>query len=83
MNSANRDLVIVSMHVKGFPQADFYAGHGEMASDEHERIGASPDDFITLIRGSTIEDAERAAERRWPGSRIVRGRDDDDEECDE
>lgn len=74
------DLVILSMHVKGFPQADFYAGHGEMESSEHEAIGASPDDFITLVRGATLDDAWNAAEKRWPSARIVNAIDDGEED---
>lgn len=82
MNSLKpRDLVIVSMHVKGFPQADFYAEHGEMTSIEHEAIGASPDDFFTMVRGATIEDAENAARKRWPGALIVQAAEDDEDDA--
>lgn len=34
-----QDLVIVSMHFRGFPQADFYRGMGKVSADEFERIG--------------------------------------------
>lgn len=77
------DLAIVSMHEKGFPQGDLYEGCGEMGSMEFEALGKSPDDFFTMVRGSTIEDARAYAQRRWLTARVVDAAEDNDEMDDE
>lgn len=77
------DLVIISMHEKGFPQADMYADCGDMAADEFEAIGNAPDDFFTLRKGDTLEAAWRMARNRWPSAKIVEAADENesDEDC--
>lgn len=78
------NLVIISMHEKGFPAADFYQGHGGTGHQEFERAAPSPDDFFTMKRGDTLLDAYERAETRWPGAVILiaedpeEGEDDDD-----
>lgn len=77
------DLVIVSMHEKGFSQADFYRGAGDMDMSEFNDIGAVPDDYITLSRGDAIEAAMARAETMWPWAKIVRADDEDEDDEDE
>ena len=74
------DLVIVSMHEKGFPQADFYKDCGEMPADEFNWLGLSPDDFFTLAHGADLASAIRYARERWPTARIVESDEDEDDE---
>lgn len=76
------DLVIVSMHDKGFPQADFYAGCGDMPADEFNACGMSPDDFFTLARGETLATAIERARREWPTARIVESDEDEPDDDD-
>jgi hypothetical protein len=74
------DLVIISMHEKGFPQADFYAGWGKMSSLEFASVSPSPDSFFTMKRGDKLSDAHEKAQRTWPGSIIKTAIDEDDED---
>lgn len=78
-----RDLVIVSMHEKGFPQADYYQGCGDMDAIEFRCLGKSPDGFFTMKRGDTLEAAFDKARKEWPAALIVPGETDDDEVEDE
>lgn len=64
-------LVIVSMNAKGFPQADIYLGHADTDPCEFRCIAPSPDGFITLDRGDTLEAAFAAAQGEWPGAKVV------------
>jgi hypothetical protein len=64
------DLVIISKHEKGFWQADFYKGGGEIPSADWDEIGPSPDDFFTLKLGQSALDAVRRAKEKWPGALI-------------
>ena len=73
------DLVIVSMHVKGFPQADLFLGCADMSASEFESVGPSPDDFFTMVRGTSLEGAFIAASKRWPQAKVVYATQDDDE----
>ncbi len=77
-----RDLVIVSMHEKGFPQADFYYGMGEMPQSEIEQIGPVPDIWFSLHRGDTLEMAKAKATAKWPTAKIVEAADEEDDEND-
>lgn len=65
------DLAIVSRHKKGFPQADFYQGCGNMEMEEFEELGASPDDFFTMKRDDSLAMAASIASIRWPGAKVV------------
>lgn len=65
------DLVIISEHEKGFWQADFYKGGGEIPSAEWDEIGPAPDDFFTLKRGQTALDAMNKAQTRWPAAVVT------------
>lgn len=76
------DLVILSMHDHGYPQADMYQGCGEMPAIEFEALGMAPDDFFTLRRIDTIADAWTKARERWPGAKIVEAADEADEDED-
>ena len=78
-----QDLVIVSMHERGFPQADFYQGMAKYDASEFERIGASPDSFFTMKTGDTLEQAFIKARKEWPNALIVPAATEDDEESDE
>lgn len=71
-----RDLVVVSMHERGFPQGDLYCGCGDMGPSEFEALGTVPDSFFTLARGRTIEDAVAHARGRWPEALVVVADDD-------
>jgi hypothetical protein len=61
------DLVIVSMHEKGFPSADLYIG----ANWDDDLEGVAPDGFFTMKRGDTIEAACERAKEKWPGARVM------------
>ena len=75
------DLVIVSMHEKGFPQADFYEGCGDMGAMEFGALGKAPDGFFTMRRGDSLDAAKAKAAEHWPSAKIVEA--DDEEEDDE
>lgn len=78
------DLVIVSMHEKGFPQADLYKGLGEISASEFEALGPVADDFFTMKRGDTLLDATAKAMAKWPGANVVEAyREEDDEDEDD
>lgn len=77
------DLVIVSMHEKGFPQADLYRGAAEIPAAEFETMGLAPDDFFTMSKGDAPHDAVLKAKARWPGAFVVTVLDDDDDEDDD
>jgi hypothetical protein len=74
------DLVIVSMHEKGFPQADMYRDASEIPAREFEAFGRSPDDFFTMSKGNAPHDAVVKAKERWPGAFVVTVLDDPDDE---
>jgi hypothetical protein len=63
-----RDLVIISMHEKGFPQADFYYGHGETPAAEFEALGCTPDAYFSLSKCQPIEAAKAKAAAKWAGA---------------
>ena len=74
------DLVVVSMHEKGFPQADMYRGAAEIPADEFETIGMAPDDFFTMSKADSPHDAVIKAKERWPGAFVVTVLDDPDDD---
>ena len=65
------DLVVVSMHEKGFPQADYYLDCGDLSADDFEELGAAPDSYFTMRRGDSIEQALAKATAKWPNAKIV------------
>ena len=65
------DLVIISMHEKGFPQADIYLSAATMDPDEFRCCAMPPDGFFTMKRGQTLEDAKAHASTKWPDAKIV------------
>ena len=65
-----KDLVLISMHEKGFWQADLYLNGLEIPAGEWEAVGPSPDSFLTMKMGATILDAMHKATNRWPNARI-------------
>lgn len=65
-----RDIVLISMHEKGFWQADLYLNGCELPAGDWAAIGPSPDEFITLKKGATMLDAMHKARVRWPLARI-------------
>lgn len=74
------DLVIVSMHEKGFPQGDLYLGHGDTPPMEFEALGLSPDAWFSLKRGQPIDAARQHAKKLWPDAKIVEADDGEDDE---
>lgn len=76
------DLVIVSMHERGFPQADIYEGCGDMDPNEFSCLGRSPDGFFTMSKGDTLDAAKEKARRKWPGANVVEAAEEDDEGSD-
>jgi len=74
------DLVIVSMHEKGFPLADMYRDAAEIPADEFEAMGAVPDDFFTMSRADCLRDAVVKAKERWPRAFVVTVLDEDEDE---
>lgn len=79
-----QDLVIVSMHEKGFPQADIYMGMAKYDARQFRCIAPSPDGFFTMKRGATIEQAFDKARAKWPNAMIVPAEvEDDDESADD
>lgn len=79
MGQQPEDLVIVSMHEKGFPCADLYIG----ANWDDDLEGVSPDGFFTMKRGDTLDAAYKKAHEKWPGARVMIAADDDSETDDE
>jgi len=74
------DLVIISMHEKGFPSADLYIGQGGgLALDDLDE-GEPPDGFFTMKRGDTLEMASIKAAEKWPGATIMFAQDEPDED---
>lgn len=72
------DLVVISMHQKGFPSADFYRGEGEGLPNLWEDEPA-PDAFFTLKRGDTLQAAFMKAKQKWPDAVIVFAPDEEDD----
>lgn len=62
------DLVVISMHEKGFPTADLYI---DCLPEEEVEEGTVPDGFFTLKRGDSIEQACAHARSRWPGATVM------------
>lgn len=75
-----RDLVIVSMNEKGFPQADLYFGMADMPTDEFEACGMAPDGFFTMEPGDSLGTAYAKAQLTWPEAKVVLADDDEPEE---
>lgn len=65
------DLVVISLHEKGFWQADMFRDASDLAPSEMEAIGLAPDSFFTLKRGASRHLAERRAREVWPDAKIV------------
>lgn len=77
------DLVVVSLHEKGFWMADLYIGMNA-PPDPRDWNDAAPDDFITMSVGGQPEQCVVRARVKWPGARIEFGvADDDEDDCDE
>lgn len=74
------DLIIVSMHEKGFPQADIYFGLGDTDPCEFAFMGLAPDGFFTMSVGDTLEAAFAKASAKYPNAKVVCAEDDEDDE---
>lgn len=72
------DLVVISMHGKGFPSADLYRDEGDGLPNflEDDR---TPDGFFTLKRGDTLQAAFMKAKQKWPDAVIVFAPDEEDD----
>lgn len=73
-----RDVAVISLHEKGFWQADLYRDASELTNDEWE--GVAPDAFLTRKKGSDMQDAIDHACRFWPAAEIRIARDDEEDE---
>ena len=71
------DLAIVSMHEKGFWQADLYLDAGHLRGDEMEQMGLAPDGFRTFNIGGTSRDAVEWVVNNWKSAEIRIARDDE------
>lgn len=75
-----RDLVIISMHEKGFPQGDLHIGHGDTPADEFNCLGRAADGWFSLNRGATLEMARAHARKLYPEANIVDAKTDEDDD---
>jgi hypothetical protein len=72
MADHSNDVAIVSLHEKGFWQADLFCGAAEW--DHWDWMdGTPPDAHFTLKVGQTREDAFARAREKWPGARAEDG----------
>lgn len=78
-----RDLVIISMHEKDFPQGDLHFGHGDTPACEFNCLGRSADGWFSLARGDTLEMAREHARKQWPSANIVDAETEEDDDDDE
>lgn len=74
------DMIVVSMHEKGFPCADLYRCVDGW--DENDWDGAVPDAFFTMKRGDTLEQAAARAKMKWPGADVQICHEADDSDAD-
>lgn len=65
------DLVVISLHAKGFWQADFFFDAADLTSSEMEAMGLAPDGFFTMKRGDSRHLAEKKAREEWPDAKVV------------
>jgi hypothetical protein len=80
MDETKPDLAIVSMHERGFPQADLHLGCGTMSASEFNALGRAPDSFFTMKQGDTLEQAADKARRDWPQALVVPALDETEDE---
>jgi hypothetical protein len=75
------DLAIVSLHEKGFWQADLYHDASHLRGDEMEQMGLCPDAFCTFKRGGNVEEASIWVKANWPQAevKVVEEIEDDEE----
>jgi hypothetical protein len=75
------DLAIVSLHEKGFWQADLYHDASHLRGDEMEQMGLVPDAFHTSKRDAGVEEALSWVKENWPQSevKVVEEVEDDEE----
>ena len=71
------DLAIVSLHEKGFWQADLYRDASDLRGDEIEQMGLAPDGFRTFKIGGTSRDAVEWVVNNWKSAEICIARDDE------
>jgi hypothetical protein len=69
------DIVIISLHERGFWCADFWQGYGDVPADEFEQIAPSPDGYLSR---PTMAEAESDARMTWPEARIEFAQEDED-----
>lgn len=72
-----RDVVVISLHEKGFWQADLYRDASELENEQWD--GLSPDAYLTRKRGGDMQDAIAKASSFWPGAEIRIAQDEDDD----
>jgi len=72
------DLVVISMHGKGFPCADLYRDQGDGLPNLLED-DPMPDCFFTLKRDDTLQMAFMKAKQKWPDAVIVFAADEEDD----
>lgn len=75
------DVVVVSMHEKGFWQADLYKGAAEWDRSDWLN-GNAPDGFFTMPSGpdTNLSDVKAKAAATWPGADIREAAEDDEDD---
>jgi hypothetical protein len=77
------NLAIISLHEKGFWQADLYLDASHLRGDEMEQMGLAPDGFRTFKRDGTEREAVEWVVNNWKDTEIriatFANPDDDDE----
>jgi hypothetical protein len=68
----SNDTALVTLHEKGFWQADLFCGAVDW-DDRDWEDGTPPDDFFTLKVGQSMEDAFARAREKWPGVQVSEG----------
>ena len=68
MTAKTDDLLIVSMHEKGFPQADFYPNGQHFMDTDWD--AAIPDAFLTGEIGESLAEFTARVGDRWPSAKI-------------
>lgn len=75
-----QDLVVVSLHERGFWQADLYVDCAQYSGHDMELMGLAPDGFATFSMGGSREDAIERARTEWPDAELRVAEDDEDDE---
>lgn len=75
-----QQVCLIQMHEDGFPMADLFVGY---TIDEFYEYEPTPDAYLTLPKGRTLEEVSEKAAEVWPLAKIVFAQPDEDYEDDE